>query len=830
MRASIVVCTFNRADGLRETLHSLRFQQYSDFEVIVVNGPSTDHTANVLQEFNGLIRVENCPEPNLSCSRNIGIRATASEIVAFIDDDALPEFNWLLQAIPSFVDPDVGGVGGIVFDHSGMALQYRFSAANRFGESSVSIDRPYDELSVPGSFTFPYLQGTNALFRRSALEEIGGFDETFDYYLDETDVCCRLVDAGYVLRQLSNAAVHHKFLPSNIRSRERVVTNWFPIIKNFTYFAYRHALGSFTELEVIDRCRAFIDRWLADAAFHEQAGRLPAGSVERVRVIGGEAMGRGIQLGRERHWLRLDRLKPPTRIFQPFPVVDSNERRCIVIVCGDYPPRMTGGIARFIGDLAPSLAQVGHEVRVITRSDGHSTVDLEDGVWVHRLAAEPVEGGGVAPETLPHINAFVTASVAEIQRIGGWTSIDLVYGPAWDVDVIGALRMTPLPVIAMLATPVAVAALHAGTLDSPEGVAALGGLLRAEREVFEGADILHSISSAVFETVRERYQLTIDPARLEIAPIGLRDRGRRLAPPATKGSGAISVLFVGRLEARKGVDDFLAAVELVADSYPEVEWTLAGPDTMPAGAPSHEDAFRARNYAASWLERVVFLGGVDDLTLDTAYEAADLVVLPSRYESFGLVMLEAMMHARAVVSCSVGGIVEVVRHGVDGLLVPPADPTSLAQAIRELLDDPDRREAMGRHGRERYEEGFTIPASTKRFQTMIQRLKLTSIDDSDISVKDPGESTRTEGGNPGVRLSARTRVVVGSRTAAARRATLVSPSNGNVNVHVRASATSVPIGDRWTRVDLPTNADDTTLTCPSGTVTWGGLIEIAAQS
>jgi hypothetical protein len=75
-------------------------------------------------------------------------------------------------------------------------------------------------------------------------------------------------------------------------------------------------------------------------------------------------MVRGIELGRERHWLRLERLEPAAKTFQPFPVIDSSRRRRIAIVCGDYPPRMTGGIARFVGDLAPSLAVAGHEVRV----------------------------------------------------------------------------------------------------------------------------------------------------------------------------------------------------------------------------------------------------------------------------------------------------------------------------------------------------------------------------------------------------------------------------------------------------------------------------------
>jgi hypothetical protein len=121
-------------------------------EVVVVNGPSTDHTLDVLLPWVDRAKVQHCPAANLSMSRNIGIRAAAGEIVAFIDDDALPDFEWLTQALPAFDDPGVGGVGGIVFDHTGMDLQYRYSAANRFGETESSTDQPYDVQCAPGSF------------------------------------------------------------------------------------------------------------------------------------------------------------------------------------------------------------------------------------------------------------------------------------------------------------------------------------------------------------------------------------------------------------------------------------------------------------------------------------------------------------------------------------------------------------------------------------------------------------------------------------------------------------------------------------------------------
>ena len=829
-RVSIVICTYNRAESLRETIRCLRYQRYDQFEVIVVNGPSTDHTAEVLGEFDGLIRAEVCPLPNLSVSRNIGIRAAAGDIVAFIDDDALPEFEWLQQALPALADETVGGVGGIVFDHSGMALQYRYSAANRFGETTSSVERPYDDFSVPGSFLFPYLQGTNALFRRSALEEIGGFDEVYDYYLDETDVCCRLVDAGYVLRQLHHAPVHHKFLPSSIRTPERVVTNWFPIIKNQTYFAFRHALGARPEIEVIERCRANIDRWCADAKFHQEGGRLPAETVERVVEIGAEAVRRGMELGRERQWTRLRRMAPPTATFRRFPTIDSSRRRCIAMVTGDYPPRSTGGIARFLGDAAPALAARGHEVRVITRTEHeHGAVDLEDGVWVHRVETPPVATGeGAAPEALPHIDAFVTASAAELQRIGTWRAIDVAYGPAWDVDVIAALRTTPVPVVTMLATPVAVAARHAGELDDPQAAANLAGLMRAERDLFTGAHLLHSISGAVLETVEHEYDLKVERERAAVAAIGLRDH--RPEKATKRPAGPVRVLFVGRLETRKGIDDLLAAIETVAPRHDDVEWQIAGAETRPKGQPSHESLFRHCNRTATWLRRVSFLGGVDDDTLHELYERADLVVLPSRYESFGLVMVEAMMHARAQVSCSIGGIEEVVRHNVDGLLVAPADPAALAAAIDDLLTDPQRRRAMGRAGRTRYEKHFTIDAAAARLDLLLARVTFARVGHSGVTAIDPGPRLVASGGHEALWMERRTRVVIAPAAAPGmhRTASIDASEGAQVVLRNRASlARTVDLREGWNSVPLPSIADDTVITWRSGDVIFGGLVSVA---
>ncbi len=746
MRVSVVVCTYNRADGLRETLECLKHQTYPDFEVVVVNGPSTDHTMDVLDEYGDLIRVAQNPLPNLSVSRNLGIRASAGDVVAFIDDDALPEFCWLDQAIPAFDDPEVGGVGGIVFDHTGMDLQYRYSAANRFGEAEYRSEAPYDELSRPGGFLVPYLQGTNALFRRDALARIGLFDETFDYYLDETDVCMRMVDAGWVMRQLSDAPVHHKFLPSHVRNNDRVVTNWYPIVKNMVYFGYRHALINATELEVIERGTLFARRFISDAAFHEEGGRLPPGSGEECERIVAEALSDGITLGRERADFRLPiaDLEPPE--FLPYPTIVADDRRCWVLVSSGYPPAVSGGIARYVGEVAPALAAMGHEVRVITKGSDGGTVDLEDGVWVHRIDTHRDAPGALA-DGPDYIDAFASGVVDELERMSGWTLPDLVYGPAWDVEVLGVARSIPVPVGLFLATPLDVIAEQSELLADPASAPTVRSLLELERELFRSADLAHADSEAVLATITERYGDLIDPRRAGVALLGL-ERREAFDPPSTD---ARKFLFVGRLEPRKGIGDLLDAFVEVVSRHPDAELVVVGSDgPIPGGGATYTEQFRRDHDGRPVIDQVRFVGRVDDDELERWHEWADCLVLPSLYESFGLTMLHGMLTNRAVISCDVGAIPEVVRHGTDGLLVPPGDSSALAATIERMVDEPGLAVEMAGNGRRRYLEEFDVAISAARLDSLFRRVSLDRSMEF-MTVEGP-HSSATVHGYPGVEV------------------------------------------------------------------------------
>jgi hypothetical protein len=174
-------------------------------------------------------------------------------------------------------------------------------------------------------------------------------------------------------------------------------------------------------------------------------------------------------------------------------------------------------------------------------------------------------------------------------------------------------------------------------------------------------------------------------------------------------------LFVGRLDPRKGIDTLLDAVPSVFGSC-DIHVDIAGP---PDGE-SPENKFRTLHAGAPWLDRVRFHGAVDDDTKWRLVASADIAVIPSRYESFGLVAVEAMMFGKPVISTRVGGIPEVVEDGVTGIPVPPGDAQALAEAMRRLIGDAELRARMGAAGRQRYLAKFTDVAMAEAWVAAVR--------------------------------------------------------------------------------------------------------------
>jgi GT2 family glycosyltransferase len=198
-RMSVVVCSYNGARTIEETLIALTKQCYTDYEVIVVDDGSTDATAHIARKFDVfLIQSEN---KGLSNARNLGMEAATGEIIAYIDDDAYPDANWLQFLAASFVGSDHAGMGGPNIAPSGDGLIADAVAHAPGGPIHVLLS---DEIAE-------HIPGCNMAYRLDRLKAIGGFDVRFRVAGDDVDVCWRLQERGWTLG-FSPAAVvwHHR--------------------------------------------------------------------------------------------------------------------------------------------------------------------------------------------------------------------------------------------------------------------------------------------------------------------------------------------------------------------------------------------------------------------------------------------------------------------------------------------------------------------------------------------------------------------------------------------------------------------------------------------
>ena len=710
MRFSVVVNTYNRAQSLALTLEGLRRLDHDDFEVVVVNGPSTDGTDEVLSRYDGLVKVRQCPERNLSASRNIGIAAAAGDIVAFIDDDAYPHPGWLRALEGAFEDEEVAAAGGPVLDHTGWTFQAWRSYASRFANPRWEQEQgpePSWLLSVPGAPVFPYTTGTNSAFRRDQLVAMGGFDEEFEYYLDETDVCCRLIDAAWVVRTLDEGFVYHKFLSSEIRGVDRIISSRFSIVKNVCYFALKHGLPATSFAELCVRLSEVIERERDAVRVDVAHGRLSPAHLERFENDAAAAS----TLGFERFRAGEDRTRPPSWFaeqrlpFVPFPVYRPEGGRLrVALLTQEYPPKPVNGIGRIVHSLAVGLAAAGHEVHAVVNGDGHPRVDLEDGVWVHRM---PVVSQKDPPPGVPqHIWDQAATLGAEVGLIHGRGGLDVVHVQSWD-SLAAAVVRSPDPYLTVIGTHTPLAVLVDVDGRHPASDPTIQQMLRLEARLYEEADgVLASGPGIVAEL--EGRGIRLDRDRLGLVSHGLPDLAPTSgAPSARASSDGMRVLFVGRLEPRKGIDVLLAAVPQVLARRPEVSFVVVGEDAQVPG----EDRTQIERFTASASPevsaRVRFTGRIDDDELHRLYAECDLLVCPSRFESFGLTLLEAMMFSKPVIAVRAGGMQHIVEDGETGRLVPADDPRALAEAIEDLARDAALRARMGERARQLYEDRFS---------------------------------------------------------------------------------------------------------------------------
>ncbi|HYF52419.1 MAG TPA: glycosyltransferase family 4 protein [Planctomycetota bacterium] len=371
-----------------------------------------------------------------------------------------------------------------------------------------------------------------------------------------------------------------------------------------------------------------------------------------------------------------------------------------------------GGIATYTESLALGLVQLGHEVHVLTLGDETESHRIKN-VHIH-FARKKYLGG--LERWIPGAREAWAVS-ARARELAREHQLDIFEFPNWEGR--GAFFKYGF------GAPPMVVRLHTSleeTLALEKKSRTLGQRFECalERAACLRADALYVSTRAHRTHMAE--ELRIPEARMSVLPLGIPDVSESAArQPRPRGKTPI-VLCLGRLERRKGSATLLQAVPEIVKHCADVQIIFAGKDRSHApGNVTHQEYF-AKNFPSSLQRNVVFNGFTSDADLRDLFQRADVLVAPSLYESFGLIFIEAMRWSVPVIGTRVGGIPEIITDGVDGVLVPPASPPHLAEAIVRVLSDEPLRLRLAHNGRQTYEQRFTHHAMAARTAAYFQSI------------------------------------------------------------------------------------------------------------
>jgi glycogen(starch) synthase len=378
----------------------------------------------------------------------------------------------------------------------------------------------------------------------------------------------------------------------------------------------------------------------------------------------------------------------------------------VLMLSWEYPPVVVGGLARHVHALARYLARDGHEVVVLCRhaagSDAHThpTTDrVVEGVRIIRVAEDPMHvtfEQDLVSWTLAMGHAMVRAGLTllrtwqpEVVHAHDWlvTHPAIALAEAGGVPLVGTIHATE-------------AGRHSGWLSYPLNQQ----VHSAEWWLANRADALITCSQAMRTEVAGLFE--VPPEDITVIHNGIEERGWRVPPEEIARArqtyvpqGEPLLLYFGRLEWEKGVQDLLAALPQIRRDHPGARLVIAG-----KGLHLEELVAQARRLRVR--RAVHFAGHLPDRELRAALAAADAVVLPSRYEPFGIVALEAAASEAPLIASTAGGLGEVVIDGITGLAFTPGDVVALRTAVDTVLRDRTAAEQRARTARARLSVDF----------------------------------------------------------------------------------------------------------------------------
>jgi D-inositol-3-phosphate glycosyltransferase len=390
----------------------------------------------------------------------------------------------------------------------------------------------------------------------------------------------------------------------------------------------------------------------------------------------------------------------------------------------------TGGMNVYVRELTRFLGQINVHVDVFTRSQNehvpHVLHDLGYGNRVVHISAGP-ENPLPKAELLKFIPEFVRGIQEFAERKG--IHYDLIHSHYWLSGIAAGLLQEKwhIPIVQMFHT---LGYMKNKIAGRPEEIAD-AHRLEGEQQIMDLADRIVAATPAEVEQLTSLYR--VDPNKITVIPPGV-DVSHFYPIPQDEARAAIGIpsevqmiLFVGRIEPLKGVDTLLHAMALMREDchIEHCNYHLAIIGGDPNG---HNENIDSEMYRLQSLchelgldETVVFLGKRDQSTLPYYYSAAEVLVMPSYYESFGMVALESMACGTPVVASQISGLAYLVQDGVTGFTVRGRDVKALARRLTQLIYNPDLRQKMGEQAAV-YTKSFAWEIITARIKELYEEV------------------------------------------------------------------------------------------------------------
>ena len=368
----------------------------------------------------------------------------------------------------------------------------------------------------------------------------------------------------------------------------------------------------------------------------------------------------------------------------------------ILMLTWEYPPRIVGGIARVVHDLSKRLIKDGHEVTVVTYKDGDTPAYENDkGVEVYRVENYMIHPNNFI-DWIMQLNFNLIAKATEIIQKEG--KFDVIHAHDWLVaNAAKALKNAfDIPIVATI---------HATEAGRNSGIHDDTQRYINDTEwllTYEATEVIVN-SNYMKNHVQGLFGLPFD--KINVIPNGINltnfngvDRDYDFRRQYAMDNEKI-ILYVGRLVYEKGVQHLISAMPKILENYHDAKLIIAGKGGM-------LDELKGQAEAIGLSNKVYFTGYLNSKQVQKMYKCADVAVFPSTYEPFGIVALEAMLAGVPTVVSDIGGLNEIVDHGVNGMKSYAGNSNSIADSVISLLYDKQLAANVSKKAKQKVKEEF----------------------------------------------------------------------------------------------------------------------------